>query len=373
MMVVTFIGLIVLAAIIVILMIKLNPAFGGSLTEEQKQAFSKYDHFEYGRFVNPEPTSMSFSLSDMVSLLRDAAKRHVDHRPNRKLLAIELDWNKVASEEDSVTWFGHSSILVSMDNKKILIDPVLGLRTSPISIAGSKRYTGSLLSVIDDMSMIDAIFITHDHYDHLDYSSIKKLKEKTAHFFVPLGVSNHLIRWGIPKEKITELNWWDETEFQGLKVAFTPSRHFSGRGLLNRNSTLWGGWVIIGGRTRFYTSGDGGYGRHFKEIGEKYGPFDLALIEGGQYDRRWAQIHMTPEESVQAHTEIKGETMMLIHWGAFTLAYHRWTDPIERAIHAAGEANIDLMTPQIGETVPMKGTAFHPVTPWWVRFVGQQS
>jgi L-ascorbate metabolism protein UlaG (beta-lactamase superfamily) len=241
-----------------------------------------------------------------------------------------------------------------------------GFRASPVSFGGSKRYTGSMLHVIDEMPSIDAVFITHDHYDHLDYSSILRLNDKTAHFFVPLGVSNHLIRWGVPKEKITELNWWDEAEFEGLQIAFTPSRHFSGRGLFNRDTTLWGGWVILGKNSRFYTSGDGGYGEHFKEIGNKYGPFDVALMEGGQYDSRWSEIHMTPEEAIQAHQDIKGKDMMLIHWGAFTLAYHGWTEPIERAASAAKEAGIHLIAPQIGETVSLNGENFSSsMTPWW--------
>lgn len=215
------------------------------------------------------------------------------------------------------------------------------------------------------MPPIDAVLITHDHYDYLDYLSILKLKSKVGHFFVPYGVSAHLIRWGVTKEKITELNWWDETEFQGSTIVLTPSKHFAGRGIFNRNTTLWGGWVILGKHTRFYTSGDGGHGAHFKEIGKKYGPFDITLIEGGQYDRRWSWVHMTPEEAVQAHLDVNGKNMMLIHWGAFTLAYHGWKEPVERSLIEAKKTGVNLITPKIGETVPLSGELAIPISSWW--------
>ncbi|MBY0121747.1 MBL fold metallo-hydrolase [Bacillus sp. S/N-304-OC-R1] len=359
---------IIIIVLLILLIINLHPAFGGKLTKEQKRDFKKYDQFVDGKFINQEITRANIRLSEFPSMMKDFIRGGNDRTPNEALSVAAIDWNKIMSEEDSVTWFGHSAFLVSLDNKKIFVDPMLSLRASPVSFVGSKRYTGSMLDVIIDLPDIDAVFITHDHYDHLDYSSITMLKNKTAHFFVPLGVSNHLIRWGIPKEKITELNWWDETDFEGLKVVFTPSRHFSGRGIFNRNTTLWGGWVILGKKTRFYTSGDGGYGQHFKTIVDKYGPFDMALIEGGQYDRRWPMIHMTPEKAIQANEDIKGKSMMLIHWGAYTLANHGWTEPIERAICAATKADNNLIVPQIGETVSLEEGEFATaILPWWHR------
>ncbi|MEN6462818.1 MAG: MBL fold metallo-hydrolase, partial [Syntrophomonas sp.] len=204
-----------------------------------------------------------------------------------------------------------------------------------------------------------------DHYDHLDYQSIVKLNSKEAHFFVPLGVSAHLIRWGVPKEKITELNWWDEMEYQGLTIALTPARHFSGRGLFNSNTTLWGSWVILGKNTRLYFSGDSGYGPHFQEIGEKYGPFDITLIDGGQYDRRWPDVHNTPEQSVQANLDLKGKNMMLMHWGAFTLANHGWKEPIERALKEAKKEAVNLIAPKIGETGTLDSDLNTPLSFWW--------
>lgn len=357
----------VVLAVSISLFIYIHPAFGGSPSKEQKKGYNKFDHYVNGKFVNLVTTTMNMSPSTIFSLMKDSISRGKDRNPAGQFPVPVMDWNKIKREEDSLTWFGHSAFLLSIDNKKILIDPMLGPTASPVTFAGSKRYSEDMLRVIDEMPFIDAVFITHDHYDHLDYPSILKLMSKVAHFFVPYGVSAHLISWGVAKEKITELNWWEEMEHEGLTIALTPSKHFSGRGIFNRDPTLWGGWVILGKNTRFYTSGDGGYDTHFKEIGRKYGPFDITLIEGGQYDRRWSWVHMTPEEAVQAHIDVKGKHMMLIHWGAFTLAYHGWTEPIERALKEAKKAEVKLIAPEIGETVPLLEELSIPISSWWKR------
>lgn len=347
-----------------LLFIKIHPVFGGNTTKNQKEIYNRFENNVNGKFINQYPTKMNIGASDIFSMIKDSMLGRKDRSPSVQISVSEIDWKKINSEEDSVTWFGHSAFLLSIDNKKLLVDPMLGLFASPISFAGSKRYSKDVFSIIDEMPVIDAVLITHDHYDHLDYPSILKLRSKVNHFFVPHGVGAHLIRWGIALEKITELNWWNEIEYKGLTVALTPSKHSSGRGILNRDTTLWGGWVIIGKQTRFYTSGDGGYDSHFKEIGKKYGPFDITLMEGGQYDKRWSWVHMTPEEAVQAHLDVKGRDMMLIHWGAFSLAYHGWTDPIERALIETKKANVNQIAPQIGETIKLNGEPSFP-TWWW--------
>jgi len=350
----------------VLLFINLHPVFGGNPSTEQKKLYQNFDNYADGKFVNQTPEKMDMGgISGVFSMMRDAVSGGKERNPSGQIPVSKIDWSTVKSNEDSLTWFGHSAFLLSIDRKKILVDPMLGPIASPVSFIGSRRYSEDILHMVDDMPPIDAVLITHDHYDHLDYPSILKLKEKAGHFFVPHGVSAHLIRWGVEKEKITELNWWDETEFQGLTIALTPSKHFSGRGLLNRNTTLWGGWVILGKHTRFYTSGDGGYDEHFKEIGKKYGPFDITLMEGGQYDRRWSGIHMTPEQSVQAHKDVKGKNMMLIHWGAFTLAYHGWKEPIERALKEAEKKGANMVAPAIGETILLNGQYSLPESFWW--------
>lgn len=355
--------LLVCAALFLFLII--DPVFGGNPSKAEKEVYQTFDNFHKGKFMNPILTKMNMSPSEFLSMMKESITRAKEIKPAHQVPVSEIDWNLINNKEDSLTWFGHSAFLLSIDNTKILIDPMLGPVASPVSFVGSKRYSQDLLPIIDQMPSIDAVFITHDHYDHLDYPSIRKLKNKVGHFFVPYGVGAHLIRWGILKEKITELKWWDETKYKGLTVAFTPSQHFSGRGPFNRNTTLWGGWVILGKQTRLYTSGDGGYGSHFKEIGIKYGPFDLTLIEGGQYDKRWEEVHMTPEQSVQAHKDVNGKTMMLMHWGAFTLAYHGWTDPIERAINGTEREGVQLIAPKIGETVLLNVDLSTPLFPWW--------
>jgi L-ascorbate metabolism protein UlaG (beta-lactamase superfamily) len=216
----------------------------------------------------------------------------------------------------------------------------------------------------DELGDIDAIIISHNHYDHLDRGSIMKLKDRTGHFHVPSGVGSYLIKWGVSPDKISEHSWWEEFEFAGLKLACTPARHFSGRGLMDRDRSLWCSWVIAGKHARIFFSGDSGYAPHFKEIGNKYGPFDLTLLECGQYDERWSSIHMMPEETVQAHIDVKGDILVPVHWGAFTLALHEWTDPVERIMRAAQQRGVKIATPQIGESV-IVGSGKLPSIPWW--------
>lgn len=365
-MMIYILSFLVLLCVGITLFLNLDPAFGGNPTKEQKDNYKRFGNYIDGKFVNAVPTSLFMRSSESSSATDDSK----DLNPTAKISVEPINWNKIKSEKDSLTWFGHSAFLISIDNKKILLDPIFSPIASPVSFVGVNRYKYSedMANIIDEMPPIDAVFISHDHYDHLDYQSIIKLKSKASHFFVPLGVSAHLIRWGIPKEKITELNWWDEMEYQGLSVTLTPSRHFSGRGILNSNTTLWGGWAVLGKKSRLYYSGDGGYGPHFKEIGKKYGPFDMTIIEGGQYDQRWAEMHMIPEQSVKASLDVNGNNMMLMHWGGFTLANHGWKEPIERALNAAKEKEVNLIVPKIGETVQLDSDLHIPISSWWGIF-----
>lgn len=346
--------------------LKLYAPLGSSPDKRQRERFAGLRNYRQGKFANADAEETTVDLSEGLSMLKDSLfAGDVERNPLGKLPVAEVDWARIKSAQDSLTWFGHSTFLLSIDGHKLFIDPMLGNRASPLSFVGSSRYSKDWLLAVDRLPQIDAVLLTHDHYDHLDYGSIRALESKVGHFFVPLGVGVHLSRWGIDSARITELGWWEEVPFHGLTLALTPSRHFSGRGLFNRNSTLWGGWVVIGERTRFYTSGDGGYGSHFKEIGEAYGPFDLTLIEGGQYDTRWETSHMTPEQSVQAHLDVRGDKMMLVHWAAFTLAFHSWTDPIERASKEAVRQGVELVTPRIGETLFLEALDSYAPVRWW--------
>ncbi|WP_256623754.1 MBL fold metallo-hydrolase [Methanolobus chelungpuianus] len=351
-----------------VLFISIHPAFGGTPTSEQKETYRESDNYIDGKFINDVPARDLANRSSNSSINGNSASGDKDRNPAGPIPVSPIDWERIESENDSLTWLGHSAFLLSVDNKKLLVDPMLSPVASPVSLVGINRYEYSediMLHLIDDMPPIDAVLITHDHYDHLDYQSLVKFNSKVSHFFVPLGCGAHLVRWGIPEEKVTELNWWEEAEYQGLTVALIPSRHGSGRDPFNIDTTLWGGWAILGNRTRIYTSGDGGYGPHFREIGDRYGPFNITLIEGAQYDRNWPDIHMVPEQAVQAHLDLDGRTMMLMHWGAFTLASHAWNEPIERVLEEADEREVNIIAPMIGETIMLDSDLQLPLTEWW--------
>ena len=249
------------------------------------------------------------------------------------------------------TWFGHSSLLLQMAGKNILFDPVFSKRSSPVQFAGPKRFTPPPCAVAD-LPEIHILVISHDHYDHLDKNTIKKLDSKVQKYVCPLGVEKRLKKFGVAEDKITNMAWWEETCIDGIDIACTPARHFSGRTLSDRFETLWASWVVSDGKYRIFESGDSGWDNHFQRIGEKYGSFDLAFIEAGQYDIRWPSVHMKPEESFEAAKAVGAKHVVPIHWGTFRLARHPWDDSVQRVVKAAGGSGITIITPYIGETVP---------------------
>ncbi|MDP4128047.1 MAG: MBL fold metallo-hydrolase [Bacillota bacterium] len=288
----------------------------------------------------------------MLTILRDFIKGNPKRKPDRPIPIDRVDTLPMqAGEQTKVIWFGHSTILLEIEGKRILLDPTFADSPSPFPLIGGKRFSRVLPIEPENIPPIDVVILSHDHYDHMDYRSIKKLKDKTTLFCIPSGVGKRLIEWGVDQKKIREFDWWNELELAGLTLACTPAKHFSGRTMFDRNNTLWCSWVIVGPRTKTFFSGDGGYGSHFDQIGKKYGPFDLTLMECGQYDERWSDIHMLPEETVQAHIDVNGKILLPIHWAAFSLAFHDWTDPIERVIKAAKERKVCITTPKICEAV----------------------
>jgi L-ascorbate metabolism protein UlaG (beta-lactamase superfamily) len=308
---------------------------------------------------------MEMGITYMFTIIKDLIKGNPKRKPKGPIPIEFLDNDTLNdNQETRVVWFGHSTLLVEIEGKRLLLDPNFANSPSPFPLIGGKRFSKVLPIEPERLPPIDVVILSHDHYDHLDYRSIMQIKDTTSLFCVPLRVGNRLKRWGISKEKIKEFDWWNELDFAGVTLACTPSRHFSGRGLFDRNKTLWCSWAILGRQTRIFFSGDGGYGSHFAEIGEKYGPFDLTLMECGQYDKRWSDIHMMPEQTVQAHLDVKGNRMIPIHWAAFSLAFHDWTEPIERITKAARERNVDVLTPKIGEFVNIR-SAEYPKSNWW--------
>lgn len=365
----TILSIILLLTIIVILFLNISPQFGGKATKEQKTLYAKSENYKDEKFVNKNEVQLDMSFRDMRKSLLGYIKPIPKTSPKENILVEKIDSLNIVKHKDStrLIWFGHSAFLLQMNNKNILIDPMFGNVPAPHPMLGSKRFSKELPIEIEKIPQIDAVLISHDHYDHLDYGSIQKLKDKVNMFYTPLGVGIHLQEWGIEKERIIELDWWQETTFDGLIFRCTPAQHFSGRGLTDRTKTLWCSWIIQSESENIFFSGDSGYAPHFKEIGEKYGPFDFAMMECGQYNEMWSEIHMLPEETAQAGLDVKAKRIMPIHWGAFKLAMHSWTDPIERVTKKAKELNIDIVTPRIGK--PIYFTESDNLNDkWWAKY-----
>ncbi len=343
-------GLIAVITLTVVGFLYLSPQFGGSHSKSDLERYEASGHFEKGKFVNLEPTSMDLDFKNMVQVMHKFITGVPNQSPD-----FDIPLNKVSTQELSkpdsarLIWFGHSAFLLQIDGKNILLDPMFGNTPAPHPWFGTTRFVKDLPVEIDSLPVIDAIILSHDHYDHLDYPTIRRLKEKTKKYYVPLGVGAHFRSWGIHPDFIEELNWWEETKLDHITLTFAPTRHFSGRAIMDRNATLWGSWSIQGKEDKIYFSGDGGYGPHFKEIGERLGPFDFAMMECGQYNERWKLIHMMPEESAQAAVDVKAKRMMPIHWGMFVLSLHSWTDPIVRVSAKARELDMPLIAPEVGE------------------------
>lgn len=265
-----------------------------------------------------------------------------------------------------ITWFGHSTLLVELEGRRVLIDPVFGERCSPSRFLGPRRFHPVPMEV-EALPRLDAVVISHDHYDHLDHATVARLLSRDVPFVVPLGVGAHLEYWGVPPERIRELDWWQETILAGLRLVATPARHFSGRGL-GEDRTLWAGWALIGERERVYYSGDTAMFEGFAQIGERLGPFDAAMIEVGAYDAMWADVHLGPEQAIQAHRAVRGGMLFPVHWGTFNLALHSWVEPIERTLVAARAAGVQLVTPRPGQSIDVVAPAaperWWPDVPW---------
>lgn len=341
---------------------KLNIAFGGKLTAQQKEKYRHSPHYHNGKFANLVPLNTVYQAPDFID---DSIHPRAERQPNFEIPFIKINPQDLEqkTERARITWFGHSTMLLEIDGKNIMIDPMFSATPSPIQWIGRKRFSKGLPLTIAELPAIDAVLLTHDHYDHLDYYSIKEIKNKVKRFYTPLGLSVHLLAWGVEAAKIQELDWFETVELDSLKFTLTPSHHYSGRSLSDRFATLWGGWIIKGQQENIYLSGDGGYGLHFKKIGDLYGPFDFAMIECGQYCRYWQQNHLFPEQTAQVALDVRAKVMMPIHWGAFTLAMHAWTNPIERLLKKAEGFGVRVVTPMIGEWVVLGETVGYG--DWW--------
>lgn len=283
--------------------------------------------------------------------------------PDGPIPVLELDRATLEQAPDhSLFRLGHSTVLIKLNNQFWLTDPVFSKRASPVQWAGPARFHELPIDP-EELPPIAGVILSHNHYDHLDRAAIRMLNEKTARFFAPLGVGDQLVRWGVPAHKVEQLDWWQSAQFAGVELVATPAQHFSGRGLSDGNHSLWASWVIKGPGARIFFSGDTGYFDGFKAIGQAYGPFDLTLMETGAYDERWAYVHMQPEQTLQAHLDLRGRWLLPIHNGTFDLALHPWQQPFERISALALEGNVPLSTPLMGERVDI--LAPHAGPRWW--------
>ena len=284
---------------------------------------------------------------------------------NPDLLAFQQ-----SDEAVKFIWLGHSTILLSVKGKTILIDPVFSDHASPIPIA-AKRFQPPVIA-LEDLPVIDYIIISHDHYDHLDMDTVRHFVDKNVTFLTPNGVGSHLRYWGVAADQINELNWWEEVELEGLTFAATPSQHFSGRiGVIHNNKTLWASWVIQSQSDSVFFSGDSGYDTHYKQIGERYGPFDLIFMENGQYNEGWRAVHNMPEEAIKGFQELGGTYLVPVHWGMFNLSVHNWYDPPNEITKLAKQADIKLITPRLGQLVSLDNPILYDQ--WWLEAIKEES
>lgn len=340
-------------------------SFGKLPTGMRLERIKKSPQYKDGSFQNFSTTPTFTGGAGFFTVLKDFLfGKHERKTPERDIPSVKRNLKITPSPKPELTWFGHSSYLLQVNTLNILVDPVFSERTSPVQYAGTKAFNGSNAYTADDMPDIDVLVISHDHYDHLDYETIQKIKNRVGLFVVPLGVGSHLEHWGIPAAKIRELDWWESTVVNDdTKFTSTPARHFSGRGF-KRNQTLWTSYVFETAGYRIYIGGDSGYDTHFAEIGNKFGPFDLAILEDGQYNIYWSNIHMMPEETAQAAIDLNAKVLFPVHWGKFALATHPWDESVQRVLKKADKLKLKVTTPVIGEQVILD--SIYPVSHWWM-------
>jgi L-ascorbate metabolism protein UlaG (beta-lactamase superfamily) len=342
-----------------------QPQFGAPMAGARLARAQASPQWADGRFVNLEPEAPSTtSLIDYT--LRQLTGDEV-REPPAPLPVVAVDKAALAAPPPSsglrAFWIGHASAYVEADGVRFLLDPVFGERVSPLPV-GPRRFHAPPIALAD-LPPIDAVLISHDHYDHLDMDTVRHLAQRGARFYVPLGIGAHLERWGVEPAQIEELEWWQERSVKNVRIVCTPTRHYSGRGMGDRSTTLWSSWSVVGPQHRFFYSGDTGYAKVFKDIGERLGPFDIAFVKIGAYGpgQAWTDIHMPPEQAVQVHRDVRGRRMFPVHWSTFNLAYHDWDEPIRRTVAEATRVGVELVTPRVGEVVDAD-QAFRS-TRWW--------
>ena len=331
----------------------MSKQFGEKLTPVEIANYSRSKHWDGKKFNNLEETKMDIPFKVIPKLLYKQLFKRKNGQPKEKIKFVPFNSTTflAPSEQMKFIWYGHSALLMRLKNKTILIDPMFGTDAAPIAPFSIKRFNSITTDFISDLPEIDILLMSHDHYDHLDLKSIQLLKGKVKNFYVALGVGRHLISWGINPSAITEFDWWEKKQYEDIDFTFTPTRHFSGRGMRDRFKGLWGGWVVKTDTENNWFSGDGGYGTHFKEIGARLGPFDFAFMECGQYNKLWRPIHLFPDECIQAAIDANAKKLMPVHWGSFNLSDHAWTEPADQFVEECKKSAIPYLTPMLGELI----------------------
>jgi L-ascorbate metabolism protein UlaG (beta-lactamase superfamily) len=340
-----------------------QPQFGKLPTGERLAQIKNSTHYQKGQFQNIHFTPQLTEDVNMLTVMRKfffgKSKRN---KPSNRLPSKKTDLLHLDPEKNILVWFGHSSYFMQIDGKKILVDPVFSGAASPVAFT-TKSFPGSDVYTTDDFPGIDYLIVSHDHWDHLDYKTIIKLKPKVKQVITGLGTAAHLEYWGFDKRLIIEKDWNEEIQLGGgFKMYTTPARHFSGR-TFKRNKAIWQSFVLQTPSMKLFLGGDSGYDTHFAETGNKYGPFDLAILECGQYNPYWKYIHMMPEQTVQAGIDLKAKKILPVHWAKFSLSIHDWDEPIKRITAEAKKKNIPLIHPMIGEQVDLNDLKAFPS--WW--------
>ncbi|MFN6379340.1 MAG: MBL fold metallo-hydrolase [Flavobacteriales bacterium] len=323
--------------------------FGKNPGKEEQPLYARSDRYENGFFTNLSETRMMGEEASFINFTKGILGRSPYLKPSGLIPSSKSEITTGLSNLPVITWFGHSSYHIAIENKNILVDPVFSGGASPVK-GFVKAFKGADVYIVADMPPIDLLILTHDHYDHLDYKTIVALRSRVSAVVCSLGVKSHLVYWGFNPQVITELDWWESHEFSNMKITATPARHFSGRGV-QRARTFWSSFVLESRDHRLFLGGDSGYDDFFKVIGEKFNGFDIALLECGQYNKMWPYIHMQPQQTVQAASDLKAKVLMPVHYAKFALAFHAWNEPPMRVTEESSKKGLQITTPMIGEKI----------------------
>lgn len=355
---------IVIALFLFVFFFMKQTKFGRLPSGERLEIIKKSPNFKNGTFQNLSDTPSLVEGASMLGVMFEFLFKKVENKePHTEIPSIKTDIKSLSIDEDILIWFGHSSYYFQLNGKRFLVDPVFSGSVSPVPNSG-KSFNGTNIYSVEDFPEIDYLLITHDHFDHLDYETIIKLKDKVKIVICGLGVGEHLEYWSYDISKIIEKDWYDSVELENqMKITLTPARHFSGR-TFKRNTSLWTSYVLESADYKMFIGGDSGYDFHFKEIGEKFGPFDLAILENGQYNEKWRYIHTLPEEIHTVATELKAKRFFPVHTAKFSLAHHSWKEPLEKVSELNQDSDIPIITPKIGEIVRLKDST-QTFSKWW--------